>query len=173
MAKSRIFIGLALSVLVAAIAGGTVTAVQLGSSEQAEESPASTTAEKTSESPRLLRSTDAEPFVLGVPFLPSIIAAAQARAATEDDEELVPNPAVEIEGRWVDPDDYHQVIPRDHILPVYKPSFSLGSSVSLEPDALVIGVDINGETKAYPVGPLVYREMVNDVVGGVPLLVTW
>ena len=173
MAKSRIFIGLALSVLVAAIAGGTVTAVQLGSSEQAEESPASTTAEKTSESPRLLRSTDAEPFVLGVPFLPSIIAAAQARAATEDDEELVPNPAVEIEGRWVDQDDYHQVIPRDHILPVYKPSFSPGSSVSLEPDALVIGVDINGETKAYPVGPLVYREMVNDVVGGVPLLVTW
>ena len=73
----------------------------------------------------------------------------------------------------MDPDDYHQVIPRDHILPVYKPSFSPGSSVSLEPDALVIGVDINGETKAYPVGPLVYREMVNDVVGGVPLLVTW
>ena len=36
-----------------------------------------------------------------------------------------------------------------------------------------MGVEINGESKAYPVGPLNYREMVNDVVGGVPVLVTW
>ena len=37
----------------------------------------------------------------------------------------------------------------------------------------MIGVAINGESKAYPVGPLNFREMVNDVVGGVPILVSW
>ena len=40
-------------------------------------------------------------------------------------------------------------------------------------DRLVIGVAINGEAKAYAVGPLNSREMVNDTVGGVPILVTW
>jgi hypothetical protein len=38
---------------------------------------------------------------------------------------------------------------------------------------LVIGLEINGEAKAYAIGPLNSREMVNDTVGGVPVLVTW
>ena len=63
--------------------------------------------------------------------------------------------------------------PRDAIMPIYDPQFTPGKLASLEPGELVIGVEINGESKAYPVGPLVFREMVNDVVGGVPLLVTW
>ena len=65
------------------------------------------------------------------------------------------------------------VLPRDAIMPIYDPQFTPGKLASLEPGELVIGVEINGESKAYPVGPLVFREMVNDVVGGVPLLVTW
>ena len=36
-----------------------------------------------------------------------------------------------------------------------------------------MGLAINGEAKAYPVEVLNFREMVNDVVGGVPVLVTW
>ena len=34
-------------------------------------------------------------------------------------------------------------------------------------------VAINGEAKAYAIGPLNGREMVNDTVGGTPVLVTW
>ena len=68
---------------------------------------------------------------------------------------------------------YRQLIPRDAIEPVYRPQFLAGQSVALGPQDLVIGVAINGESKAYPVGPLNFREMVNDVVGGVPILVTW
>jgi hypothetical protein len=68
---------------------------------------------------------------------------------------------------------YRQLIPRDAINPVYQPQFLPGKSVVLGPQDLVIGVSINGESKAYPVGPLNRREMVNDVVGGVPILVTW
>ena len=64
-------------------------------------------------------------------------------------------------------------LPRDAIRPIYDPQFITANLASRDPGELVIGVEINGESKAYPVGPLIIREMVNDVVGGVPLLVTW
>ena len=37
----------------------------------------------------------------------------------------------------------------------------------------MIGLVINSEARAYPVTSLNRREMVNDVVGGTPVLVTW
>ena len=37
----------------------------------------------------------------------------------------------------------------------------------------VIGVSIGGEHRAYPIYMLSSREIVNDVVGGVPIAVTW
>ena len=73
----------------------------------------------------------------------------------------------------VDVTQFRQLLPRDAILPVYDPRFVPAESASVPTDALVIGVEINGESKAYPVGPLNFREMVNDTVGGVPVLVTW
>ncbi len=73
----------------------------------------------------------------------------------------------------VDLSRYRAMLPRDAIRPVYEPIFAPGKPTSLDPGELVIGVEIGGESKAYPVGPLNYREMVNDVVGGVPVLVTW
>ena len=73
----------------------------------------------------------------------------------------------------IDVTQYRQLLPRDAIAPVYDAQFISAESAALRPDELVIGVEINGESKAYPVGPLNYREMVNDTVGGVPVLVTW
>ena len=73
----------------------------------------------------------------------------------------------------VESEDFRQLLNRDSIRPIYQPQFVPSDAAYLEPDALVIGVEINGDVKAYPVGPLVRREMVNDVVGGVPILVTW
>ena len=64
-------------------------------------------------------------------------------------------------------------LPRDAIHPLYQPQFIPGKPASLDPGELVMGVEINGESKAYPVGPLSWKEMVNDEVGGVPVLVTW
>ena len=66
-----------------------------------------------------------------------------------------------------------QLLGRDMIRPVYEPQFISGERAGLPRSDLVIGVEIDGEAKAYPVGPRNYREMVNDVVGGVPILVTW
>ena len=73
----------------------------------------------------------------------------------------------------VDLSRYRPLLPKDAIRPVYEPIFAAGKLTSLEPGELVIGVEIGGESKAYPVGPLNRREMVKDVVGGVPVLVTW
>ena len=38
---------------------------------------------------------------------------------------------------------------------------------------MVLGVSLNGDARAYPIGVLTYQEMVSDIVGGVPILVTW
>ncbi len=45
--------------------------------------------------------------------------------------------------------------------------------VDLQPEELVIGVSIADESRAYPIRTLRFREMVNDVLGGVPILVSW
>lgn len=66
-----------------------------------------------------------------------------------------------------------QLIPKDGIRPVYDPTFLPAPEVILSRDDLVIGLTINGDSRAYPISTLQHREMVNDVVGGVPILATW
>ena len=64
-------------------------------------------------------------------------------------------------------------IPVDAIPPIYDPQFVASEESDLVDDELVMGVSVNGDSRAYPVGMMRFREMVNDEVGGVPLLVTW
>jgi len=71
------------------------------------------------------------------------------------------------------PDGYWQVLPRDAILPVYNPTFRSGADTDWPHDTLVIGVELGGEAKAYPVTFLNRREMVIDWIGGTPILVSW
>jgi hypothetical protein len=66
-----------------------------------------------------------------------------------------------------------QLIPLDGIAPVYDPEFALASEAPLLDDELIIGIELNGEAKAYPITVLRFREMVNDELGGLPILVTW
>jgi folate-dependent tRNA-U54 methylase TrmFO/GidA len=77
------------------------------------------------------------------------------------------NELIEKEYRW------SQLLARDAIAPIYDPQFVPADQASYGDHELVIGVEINGEAKAYAVGPLNSPEMVNDIVGGVPVLVTW
>ncbi len=64
--------------------------------------------------------------------------------------------------------------PPDGIPPLDQPSFQHAAAVSwlsaVEP---VIAIEINGEAKAYPVQILTWHEIVNDVVGGVPVTVAY
>ena len=67
----------------------------------------------------------------------------------------------------------YQVLELDEIEPIYEPVFKTAGRTRLGDEQLVMGVAINGEAKAYPVSLLHVREMVNDEVGGTPVLVTW
>ncbi len=43
----------------------------------------------------------------------------------------------------------------------------------LVPDDRVVGIDIDGDARAYPLRLMVWHEVVNDTVGGVPVAVTY
>lgn len=66
-----------------------------------------------------------------------------------------------------------QVLSKDDILPIYHPRFLPAAQARLHDDDLVMGVAIGDQAKAYPITILNGREMVNDGIGGVPILVTW
>jgi hypothetical protein len=65
--------------------------------------------------------------------------------------------------------------PRDGIPPIDEPRFEpVGHpSAPLAPTEPVMSVEIGGEARAYPLAILVWHEVVNDTVGGVPLAVTY
>jgi hypothetical protein len=65
------------------------------------------------------------------------------------------------------------VLPRDRIRPIYDPEFVTAQQARMPDNELVMGVAIDGESRAYPIFTLNAREMVNDTVAGVPILVTW
>jgi hypothetical protein len=65
------------------------------------------------------------------------------------------------------------LLPRDAIAPVYSPEFVSADDSPLHEDELIMGVAIEGQAKAYPVTVLRFREMVNDELAGLPILVTW
>lgn len=71
------------------------------------------------------------------------------------------------------PVGFRQLLPRDGIVPVYDPQFVSADEIGWDDEALVIGLEIDGDSRAYPVGFLNRREMVIDSVAGIPVLVTW
>lgn len=65
-------------------------------------------------------------------------------------------------------------VAKDGIPALTNPERTNASSASYpEMDGRVVTVQINGEAVAYPIGILTWHEAVNDVVGGVPILVTY
>ncbi len=71
------------------------------------------------------------------------------------------------------PSGYRQLLRRDAILPIYDPEFVRADDSPWPGNALVIGVGLGDEAKAYPVSFLNRREMVIDSIAGIPILVTW
>ncbi|MSP68263.1 MAG: DUF3179 domain-containing protein [Alphaproteobacteria bacterium] len=54
--------------------------------------------------------------------------------------------------------------------PIFRPVVEVDDVAEMEP---VIAVTVNGEQRAYPLQVLIWHEIVNDVVGGVPVAVTY
>ena len=73
----------------------------------------------------------------------------------------------------LNPQRVYQLLQKDAIRPVYDPQFVPAEVTPLGDRDYVLGVALNGDARAYPIGILRFREMVNDTVGGVPVLVTW
>lgn len=91
-------------------------------------------------------------------------------------EELNPRPELRAVDRSIDFGfDEREALPRDLINPIYSPKFVDPEEVEdlILDEELVMGLNINGDARAYPVGIMRFREIVNDEVGGIPLLVTW
>ena len=84
-------------------------------------------------------------------------------------------PAAMTNERINDTIDHHfqQWARNDAIPPIYDPEFARAGKVDLHDDELVMGVSLGGEAKAYPVTTMQFREMVNDELAGIPILVTW
>lgn len=65
--------------------------------------------------------------------------------------------------------------PKDGIPPIDAPDFIPVRAVDvwLRPEEPVIVVQANGDARAYPIQILMWHEIVNDTVGGIPLVVTF
>lgn len=64
--------------------------------------------------------------------------------------------------------------PKDGIPSIDEPKFATVSDSQFMSDSdIVIGLEINGDKKAYPLFIMVWHEIVNDNVGGVPVAVTY
>jgi hypothetical protein len=61
----------------------------------------------------------------------------------------------------------------DGIPSVDEPRFARGDEIDLPGCARVFGVDLDGDVRAYPQRILVRHEIVNDVIGGEPVAVTY
>ncbi|GMR10247.1 MAG: hypothetical protein BMS9Abin28_1068 [Anaerolineae bacterium] len=114
----------------------------------------------------------------GTPAQPSILKPAQPTAEPDAQANLPETAATDpdlINPRVDDFDAYlpSRLIGPDGIRPIYEPRFVAAADAPLEDDELVIGISIEGEAKAYPITVLRFREMVNDELGGLPILVTW
>ncbi len=64
--------------------------------------------------------------------------------------------------------------PKDGIPAILDPKFVTGTKVDYLRDSdAVIGVEIGGVARAYPIRILNWHEIVNDTVNGVPIVVTF
>src|SRR5687768_14424070 len=85
-------------------------------------------------------------------------------------------PKTNFEIRSVDLADIRSGGPgRDGIPSIDSPKFAEMAELEddLDPEEPVIGVEIGGDARAYPLRILTWHEIVNDVVGAVPVAVTY
>src|SRR5438093_749944 len=64
--------------------------------------------------------------------------------------------------------------PPDGIPPIDRPAFVAPDQAAwLTPQEPVLALEISGDARAYPLQILMWHEIVNDVVGGKPVVVTY
>jgi len=105
------------------------------------------------------------------PTDPSPTAAASSPTSAPDPTEAVqkasPSPLLDYE--------IITLLPRDGIPAIFDPEFLTAAEANEEydDDELVLGVEIDGDARAYSIPYLSSREIVNDTVGGRHIAATW
>lgn len=80
----------------------------------------------------------------------------------------------DLRGALVKPAEIHRGgPPKDGIPAIDRPRFVPASQAKMAPGDRILGVERNGEAKAYPVRILNWHEVVNDSVGGEDIAVTY
>ena len=57
--------------------------------------------------------------------------------------------------------------------PITTPQFASAAEVKLDPDEMVLAVRSGPQARAYPIRAMAYHHLVNDTLGGVPLVATY
>jgi nucleoside recognition membrane protein YjiH len=57
--------------------------------------------------------------------------------------------------------------------PLPGPQFLAQSESKLDPKEMIMSVRLGGDDRAYPISQMAYHHVLNDVVGGVPIAVTY
>ncbi len=104
-----------------------------------------------------------------IPSSPGIDAGSLEAQGTKDNSPPAKN------SRNYDDLEIITLLPRDAIPAIDDPQFLSASQADEEyaPDELVIGVNYDGDARAYSIPYLSGREIVNDTVGGRKIAVTW
>lgn len=92
-----------------------------------------------------------------------------------DKSELLQEWATDTTNASVPINEFLPLLPRDGIPPIYNPNFwtkDEGDEVFFKHEP-VISVQIGVDTRAYPLSILMFHEIVNDVIGDVPVAITY
>ena len=122
-------------------------------------------------------------LALAVTFMAAVGAACSGSVATSSPTPATPVPTAPAPAATASPQPEARApaetseavssSPADAGEPIYFPFVTTAEEVSIDSGELVIGVSICDESRAYPIRTLRFREMVNDKLGGIPILVTW
>jgi Protein of unknown function (DUF3179) len=71
-------------------------------------------------------------------------------------------------------DEIQTILPEDAIPALVSPSYlSASAARDIRDGEEVIGLAVNGDVRAFPIATLSAHEIVDDVIGGHPVAVTW
>jgi len=71
-------------------------------------------------------------------------------------------------------DEIQTILPEDAIPAIVKPTYlTAAAAADMRDSEEVIGLAINGDARAFPIATLSAHEIVDDVIGGQPIAVTW
>jgi hypothetical protein len=127
------------------------------------------------------RATRLPVFLVGVAaaLLLMVFAVGYALLRDEDVQEREPSTATRGSDHNaldydLDPADIADVIPKDGIPAIDDPVFEDPSDVEwIAPTEPVIAFELNGDARAYPLAIMTWHEIVNDTVGGTPVVITF